>query len=457
MKVNIQTKKGLKLTMSIIVDKNTIQKKLEEKLIELQSKVNLKGFRPGKVPPLVIKKQFGKAIYGEVVDNILKESSSKAITDNKIKIAGTPKIDLKTFGEGKDLNYELQIDTLPEIKLKPFENYKIKIFKVSIEDLTINEKVKEIANQHKSFENRKEGEKAQNGDQIVFDYSATVENKKFEGSEGKDVKIELGKDLFLKGFDQQLLNSQKGSSKKIKVNLPANHPKKELANKLSEFQCTIKNIKKPIKTLVNEEFAKQMGASNLEDFKKMVKKQIESQYTQALNSITKKDILDQVEKYHDLELPENLVDNEIKVMTQHLSKEDFDKNKKNNEKIAKSRIKLGLVLNEYGEKNKIKISETEIKEEIQKQIKSMPGQEKMIFDYYQKNPSAAQSLRGVIYEEKIIDLFKSKVKSQIKTISIKEAEEIISKSNKPHSDQIKSQKIPSKNKDKSKIKKISKK
>ena len=185
MKVNIQTKKGLKLTMSIIVDKNTIQKKLEEKLIELQSKVNLKGFRPGKVPPLVIKKQFGKAIYGEVVDNILKESSSKAITDNKIKIAGTPKIDLKTFGEGKDLNYELQIDTLPEIKLKPFENYKIKIFKVSIEDLTINEKVKEIANQHKNFENRKEGEKAQNGDQIVFDYSATVENKKFEGSEGK--------------------------------------------------------------------------------------------------------------------------------------------------------------------------------------------------------------------------------------------------------------------------------
>ena len=173
----------------------------------------------------------------------------------------------------------------------------------------------------------KEGEKAQNGDQIVFDYSATVEDKKFEGSEGKDVKIELGKDLFLKGFDQQLINSKKGSSKN-KVNLPANHPKKELANKLSEFQCTIKNIKKPIKTLVNEEFAKQMGASNLEDFKKMVKKQIESQYTQALNSITKKDILDQVEKFHDLELPENLVDNEIKVMTQHLSKEDFDKNKK---------------------------------------------------------------------------------------------------------------------------------
>tara|TARA_A100001011_G_scaffold311717_1_gene328884 strand:- start:1366 stop:2739 length:1374 start_codon:yes stop_codon:yes gene_type:complete len=457
MKVNIHSKKGLKLTMSIIVDKKTIQNKLDKKLIELQSQVNLKGFRPGKVPPLVIKKQFGKAIYGEVVDNILKESSSKAISDNKIRIAGTPKIDLKTFGEGKDLNYELQIDTLPEIKLKPFENYKMQNFKVSSEEKTINEKIKEIADQHKSFENRNESEVAQIGDQIIFDYSATVENKKFEGSEGKDVKIELGKDLFLKGFDEQLLKTKKDSLKKIKVNLPANHPKKELANKPSEFECKIKNIKKQVKTIVDEKFAKQMGASNLVEFKKMVKNQIESQYTQALNAITKKQILDQIEKFHELELPQNLIDNEIKVMTQHLSKEDLEKNKKNNEKIAKTRIKLGLILNEYGEKNRIQISETDVKDEIQKQIKNMPGQEKMVIDYYQKNPSAAQSLKGVIYEEKIIDLFKTKIKSSTKTISIKEAEEIISKSNKAQADQSKSQKLPSKAKDKTKTKKISKK
>jgi len=457
MKVNIHSKKGLKLTMSIIVDKKTIQNKLDKKLIELQSQVNLKGFRPGKVPPLVIKKQFGKAIYGEVVDNILKESSSKAISDNKIRIAGTPKIDLKTFGEGKDLNYELQIDTLPEIKLKPFENYKMQNFKVSSEDKTINEKIKEIADQHKSFEDRNESEVAQIGDQIIFDYSATVENKKFEGSEGKDVKIELGKDLFLKGFDEQLLKTKKDSLKKIKVNLPANHPKKELANKPSEFECKIKNIKKQVKTIVDEKFAKQMGASNLVEFKKMVKNQIESQYTQALNAITKKQILDQIEKFHELELPQNLIDNEIKVMTQHLSKEDLEKNKKNNEKIAKTRIKLGLILNEYGEKNRIQISETDVKDEIQKQIKNMPGQEKMVIDYYQKNPSAAQSLKGVIYEEKIIDLFKTKIKSSTKTISIKEAEEIISKSNKAQADQSKSQKLPSKAKDKTKTKKISKK
>jgi len=457
MKVNIHSKKGLKLTMSIIVDKKTIQNKLDKKLIELQSQVNLKGFRPGKVPPLVIKKQFGKAIYGEVVDNILKESSSKAISDNKIRIAGTPKIDLKTFGEGKDLNYELQIDTLPEIKLKPFENYKMQNFKVSSEDKTINEKIKEIADQHKSFEDRNESEVAQIGDQIIFDYSATVENKKFEGSEGKDVKIELGKDLFLKGFDEQLLKTKKDSLKKIKVNLPANHPKKELANKPSEFECKIKNIKKQVKTIVDEKFAKQMGASNLVEFKKMVKNQIESQYTQALNAITKKQILDQIEKFHELELPQNLIDNEIKVKTQHLSKEDLEKNKKNNEKIAKTRIKLGLILNEYGEKNRIQISETDVKDEIQKQIKNMPGQEKMVIDYYQKNPSAAQSLKGVIYEEKIIDLFKTKIKSSTKTISIKEAEEIISKSNKAQADQSKSQKLPSKAKDKTKTKKISKK
>jgi len=200
-----------------------------------------------------------------------------------------------------------------------------------------------------------------------------------------------------------------------------------------------------------------MGASNLVEFKKMVKNQIESQYTQALNAITKKQILDQIEKFHELELPQNLIDNEIKVMTQHLSKEDLEKNKKNNEKIAKTRIKLGLILNEYGEKNRIQISETDVKDEIQKQIKNMPGQEKMVIDYYQKNPSAAQSLKGVIYEEKIIDLFKTKIKSSTKTISIKEAEEIISKSNKAQADQSKSQKLPSKAKDKTKTKKISKK
>ena len=187
---------------------------MDERLNELQKEVSLKGFRTGKVPTSVIKNQFGKSIYGEVIDKILRETSTKAI-EEKIKIAGQPKIDLKTFGEGKDLNYELQIDSLPDITLKSFDKYKAIEYKVKIEDKIINEKLKEISNQNKQFEDKKDNEKAKIGDQVVFDYSATVDGNKFEGSEGKGVKLELGKDLFLKGFDEQLVGVKKNDVKNL--------------------------------------------------------------------------------------------------------------------------------------------------------------------------------------------------------------------------------------------------
>ena len=457
MKVEVKSKKGLRTTLSVIVDKKNIQLKMDERLKELQKEVVLKGFRPGKVPSAVIKNQFGKSIYGEVIDKILRETSAKAIEEKKIKIAGQPKIDLKTFGEGKDLNYELQIDSLPEIKLKSFEKYKAVEYKIKIEDKIINEKLKEISNQNKQFKEKKETEKAKIGDQVIFDYSATVDGNKFEGSEGKGVQLELGKDLFLKGFDEQLIGVKKNDLKNLNSTLPANHPKKELANKKTKFECKILNVKEPIESKVDDNFAKIMGAKDLNDLKKLIGNQISSQYSQALSSITKKEILDQIEKNHELDLPKNLIDQEISIMTQSLKAEDKEKHKTNNEKIAKSRIKLGLLLNEYGEKNNLKVSEEEVKAEIQKQIKGMPGQEKMVLDYYQKNPSAAQSLKGSIYEEKIINLIKSKIKLEIKDINSKEAEKIISEFNKPKIDQSKIKNTDPAEKNTSKSKKISKK
>ena len=457
MKVEVKSKKGLRTVLSVIVDKKSIQTKMDEKLGELQKEVSLKGFRPGKVPPAVIKSQFGKSIYGEVVDKILRETSSKAIDEKKIKVAGQPKIDLKQFGEGKDLNYELQIDCLPSVILKSFDKFKATNFKVKIEDKIIEDKLKEIANQNKQFEDKNENEKAINGDQVVFDYSATVDGNKFEGSEGKGVQLELGKDLFLKGFDQQLVGVKKGEQKILVADLPANHPKKELANKKTKFECKILNVKKSKASKIDDEFAKLMGAKNIKDLKSLIEKQISSQYSQALNSITKKEILDQIEKNHEVDLPQNLIDQEILVMTQNLKPEEKDKHKANNEKLAKSRIKLGLLLNEYGEKNSLKVSDDEVRAEIQKQIKGMPGQEKMILDYYQKNPSASQSLKGSLYEEKIIELIKSKINLSSKEINSKEAEKIISEFNKPHLDTSDKSKTVSPAKNKSKSKKISKK
>jgi len=457
MKVEVQSKKGLRTILSVIVDKKTIQNKMDERLNELQKEVSLKGFRAGKVPASVIKSQFGKSIYGEVIDKILRETSTKAIEEKKIRIAGQPKIDLKTFGEGKDLNYELQIDSLPDIKLKSFEKYKAVEYKVKIEDKIINEKLKELSNQNKQFEDKKENEKAEIGDQVVFDYSATVDGNKFEGSEGKGVQLELGKDLFLKGFDEQLVGVKKNDLKNLDAVLPANHPKKELANKKTKFECKILNVKKTKENKIDDNFAKIMGAKDLNDLKKLIENQISNQYLQALNSITKKEILNQIEKNHELNLPKNLMDQEISIMTQSLKDEEKEKHKTNNEKIAKSRIKLGLLLNEYGEKNNLKVSDEEVRAEIQKQIKGMPGQEKMVLDYYQKNPSASQSLKGSIYEEKIITLIKSKIKLEIKNINTKEAEQIISKFNKPNLDQANTKKTQSPDKNKVKSKKISKK
>ena len=457
MKVEVKSKKGLRTILSVVVDKKSIQTKMEEKLGELQKEVALKGFRPGKVPPAVIKSQFGKSIYGEVVDKILRETTTKAIDEKKLKVAGQPKIDLKQFGEGKDLNYELQIDCLPSVTLKNFEKFKATNFKVKIEDKIIEEKLKEISNQNKQFEDKNENEKSNNGDQVVFDYSATVDGNKFEGSEGKGVQLELGKDLFLKGFDKQLVGVKKNERKILDAVLPANHPKKELANKKTKFECKILNVKKPKASKIDDEFAKLMGAKDIKDLKSLIEKQILSQYSQALNSITKKEILDQIEKNHQVDLPQNLIDQEISIMTQNLKPEEKEKHKLNNERLAKSRIKLGLLLNEYGEKNNLKVSDDEVRAEIQKQIKGMPGQEKMVLEYYQKNPSASQSLKGSMYEEKIIELIKSKINLSIKEINSKEAEKIISEFNKPNLDTPDKSKTTSTAKTKSKTKKISKK
>ena len=246
----------------------------------------------------------------------------------------------------------------------------------------------------------------------------------------------------------------KNDIKIVNAVLPSNHPKKELANKKTIFNCIISNIKKAKKISIDDSFAKLMGAKNISDLKSIIENQLSKQFLQALNSITKKEILDQIESYHNVDLPGNLVEQEINLMTKNLKQEEKEKHKLQNEKLAKSRIKLGLLLNEFGEKNNLKVSEAEISKEIQKQVKSMPGQEKMVLEYYQKNPSASQSLKGSLYEEKIINLIKSKIKLTKKEINTKEAEKIISDFNKLNIDKASPQKARSSSKDKNKSKKL---
>ncbi|RUA14132.1 MAG: trigger factor [Alphaproteobacteria bacterium] len=420
MKVTVDSKKGLKTNLKVFVEKKTIEEKMGVRLTELSKTVNLKGFRPGKVPADVLKRQFGKAVYGEVLDQILKETSTKAIEEKKIKVAGQPKLDLKSYGEGKDLNYTLEIDELPSIKLKSIENIKFIDYEIKVTEKEIEKRIDDIAKNQNNFKDKNENETAKNGDLVAFDYDATIENKSFEGGQGKNTQIVLGKDLFIKGFDKQLLGVKKNQVKEVTATLPENYPKKEFVNKKANFKCKILNVKKPETVKVDDQFAKNLGAKDLKDLKQLTNKQIENQYKMSLEELSKEKILNQLEK-----LPDNLVQQELTIISQNLKKEDKEKNKKESEKIAKKRIKLGLILNELGEKNNLKVDEQELRNEIQKQVHSMPGQQKQVLEYYQKNPSATASLRGSIYEEKIINLIKQKSKQTKKTISIKEAEEII--------------------------------
>jgi len=408
-----------------LINKETINDKVEEKLKELSKTVNLKGFRPGKVPGNVLKRQFGKAIYSEVLEKILQETSAKAIKEKNIKVAGQPKLDLKSHGEGKDLSYTLDIDELPIIKIKSMENIKFLDYEINVTDAETKKRIEEIAKNQNNFKEKKENEKAVNGDLIAFDYIAKIENKTFEGGEGKNTQIVLGKDLFIKGFDKGLLNSIKNEEKIVSCVLPENYPKKEYANKKAIFTCKILNIKKPETLNIDDTFAKNLGAKDLNDLKLLVKKQIQSQYRSNLDSISKASILEQVEKMNNIDLPNNLVEQELLMITQGLKKDDLEKNKKDNEKMARKRIKLGLLLNELGESNNLKINDQEFRNEIQKQVQSMPGQEKQIFEYYKKNPSAANNLKGSLYEEKVINLIKQKSTKTKKIVSLKEAEEII--------------------------------
>ncbi len=435
MKVTVENKKGLNKDLKVFVDKKTMNSHMDEKYEEIKGTVNLKGFRPGKVPREILKRQFGKAVFSEVLDKVLKDTSTKALEQNKIKPAGQPKLDLKIYGEDKDLEYIISVTELPKVELKSIENIKFDDYSVKIDPKETDKRIKDIAKNQPNFKDAPDQTKATDKDLVVFDYTATVDDKSFKGGEGKNTQLTLGKDLFLKGFDKQLIGVKKGEEKIVEATLPENFPEKDLVNKIAKFKCKITSIKNPEELQINDEFAKNLGAKDLTDLKSLISKQINNEYKNSLDRLSKNQILKEIEKFKVNEIPENLIEEEVKILSQGMSEEDAKKSRKNFEEIAKKRIKVGLILNEFGEQNKIQVSEQELQAEVQKQIRMMPGQEKMVMDFYQKNPSAIASLRGTVYEEKIISFIKQKAKPNKKEITKDEAEKILKQSQKQQLDQ----------------------
>ena len=429
MKVTVENKKGLQKDLKVFIDKKTISGYMDEKYDEIRKDVVLKGFRPGKVPTEILKRQFGKAVYGEVIDKVLKDTTTKALEENKIKPAGQPKIDLKSFGEGKDLEYIITVTELPNIDVSSINKIKVDDYQVKIDNTETDKRIDQIAKSQNNFKEADEKYAAKTKDLVAFDYKATVDGNDFEGNEGKNTQLVLGKDLFIKGFDKQLEGVKKNDTKKVEVNLPENFPKKELINKKAVFDCKINSVKTPEDVKINDDFAKTLGATDLNNLKELISKQINDEFKNSLDLISKKQILEQIEKQKLDDLPQNLIEQEVQILSQGMKEDELKKNKKSLEEQAQKRIKTGLILNAFGEKNNIKVSQDEVNAEIQKQFRMMPGQEKMVKEYYEKNPSAIDGIRGSIYEEKIINEIKKSAKVNKKQISKDEAEKILKAEN----------------------------
>ena len=339
MKVTVENKKGLNKDIKVFIDKKTMSTYIDEKYEEIKGTVNLKGFRPGKVPKEILKRQFGKAVFSEVLDKVLKDTSTKALEENKIKPAGQPKLDLKTFGEDKDLEYVMSVTELPKVDVSSIKNIKFDEYSVKIDSKETDKRIQEIAKSQPNFKEASNETKASEKDLVVFDYTATVDGKSFKGGEGKNTQLTLGKDLFLKGFDKQLIGVKKGDEKTVEAVLPENFPEKELVNKKAKFNCKILSIKNPEAILINDDFAKNLGAKNLNDLKTLISKQINDEYKNSLERLSKNQILKEIEKFKLNEIPENLIEEEIKILSQGMSEEDAKKSRKNFEEIAKKELK----------------------------------------------------------------------------------------------------------------------
>jgi trigger factor len=446
MKVTVSESKGLKINLNVLIKKQEIDKKIEERTVELQKTVNIKGFRPGKAPIDLLKKQFGQALYGEVVEKILQDNTFQALNENKIKPAGQPKIEIKSSGEGKDLEYTISVEKTPEIKKIELEKIALTDYKLKIEKKDLDDRINLLAEGQKKYVNKKEGEKSVKGDLVIFDFEATVNGKPFEGNKGEKVQIILGKDLFIKGFDEQLLMCKAGEKINVKINLPENYPNKELANKIAIFNCTIAELKKSEAVNIDDQFAKNLGAKDLNDLKILLEKQLSREQSSVTETIVRKEILDYLDQNCKFDLPEEMVKNEQEIVRHSFIHEKAHKDEPHDDHkhghdhsdikltkeeedevldISERRVKLALVLNQIGEDYKVQVTTQELQQELQKQMSMYPGQEKQIRDYYQKNPSEITRLRGPIYEDKIVELVKSKAKLNVKEINKKELEELV--------------------------------
>ena len=416
MQVTETLNEGLKRAYSIKLTAAELDTKVTEKLHEAQPDVEMKGFRKGKVPLALLKRQFGQRIMGEAMQETIDGAMSKHFEDSGDRPAMQPNVEMKEgekWKEGDDVEVSLTYEALPTIPEVDFSKIKLQKLVVKSDKAAVDEALDNLASSANDFKDRKKGSKAKDGDQIVIDFIGTVGGDAFDGGSSEDYPLVLGSNSFIPGFETQLVGCKVGEDKKVKVTFPQEYGSENLAGKDAEFACKIKNVKEPVPAKINDELATKFGAEDLKALKVQISERLESEYGGAARAVMKRHLLDALDKKVKFELPPSLVEAEAKQIAHQLyheenpdvkdhEHEDIKPSKEHN-KLAERRVRLGLLLAELGQKAEVEVSDAEMSQAIMAQSRQYPGQEKEFFEFMQKNEQMQQQLRAPIFEDKVVD------------------------------------------------------
>jgi trigger factor len=424
MQVTETLAEGLKHEFKVSVPASDLDAKAGAKLVDLKDKVKLNGFRPGKVPVSHLKKVYGRSVMAETIDQTIRDTNTQIFTDRGFRLATEPKITMPTeqaeveeLLAGKtDLTYTVAIEVVPTIQLADFKTFSVEKPVVEVTDAEVDEAIKRIADQNRPYAAKAEGAKAETGDRVTISFKGSINGELFDGGTGEGIPVVIGAGQFIPGFEEQLVGMGTGETRTLKVSFPKNYASEKLAGQPAEFETTATLIEAPGDTEINDEFAKTLGLESLDKLKEAARERLVAEFAGATRQRVKRALLDRLDDSHKFEAPPSLIAEEFNLMWNSIKAEmessgktfaDEDTTeeaaKEEYQKIADRRVRLGLVLSEIGEKNKITVTDDEVSRAVIERARSMPGREKEVWDYYRNNANALAQLRAPIYEDKVVD------------------------------------------------------
>ncbi|MGD8327434.1 MAG: trigger factor [Sphingomonadales bacterium] len=413
MQITEVTNEGLKREFAIKVEASELEQRMNTVVGELKDRMRLPGFRPGKVPPSLIRKMHGEAIRAQVIQEAVNENTQKLLEEKKLRPAFQPDVEVTKDEEEGDLEYKIALEILPEIKAPDFAKLKLERLVAEVADEQVDEALEKLAEQQKSFKTAAKTKKAANGDAVVIDFLGKIDGEAFEGGAGEQFQLELGSGMFIPGFEEKLVGVKTGDELEVSVPFPKDYHADELAGKDATFEVKVHEVKTVVETKVDDDLAKNLGLEDLAALRKLMVERIEREHEGMSRTNLKRRLLDALAEDADFEVPATMVDAEYQQIWNTLLQqveEDERKDLEGDEKeqaeyrsIAERRVRLGLLLAEVGQDNKIEVQNDELNRLIMDEARRFPGQEQQVFEFYQKNPNAMAQLRAPLYEDKVVD------------------------------------------------------